>query len=195
MALEKVPPYLVLLLRVGDPERLGAVVSAEGHEQLSEDAVAAVEALEAWVADDEFWSATVEHLQPDLVRLTADLDEDLLHDQELEILTEGVAGDRRLATLILLEMSDVPPRANGRDPYRARDAVARLRAQCHRAAGMPPTPRRRWRLARVLRRAFKAAGGGVLIAADIVAPDPSMIVKVASVLGGVDMIIDAVDSD
>jgi hypothetical protein len=40
---------------------------------------------------------------------------------------------------------------------------------------------------------FKAAAGGVLIAAEIVAPDPTVVVKVASILGGADMIIDALE--
>lgn len=58
---------------------------------------------------------------------------------------------------------------------------------------MEPSASRLSRAVKMFRRVFKfkAAGGGILVAADIVIPDPQ-IIKIASIWGGVDMVLDAV---
>ena len=101
-------------------------------------------------------------------------------------------GDRRLAGAVLL---DAPLRSRQPDPEQAKQVVVILNVQCQEVVEERPSRKRSWRAARVLRRVFKAVGGGLLVAADVVAPDPTMIVRVASVWGGVDLILDAVEMD
>jgi len=187
--LENVPPYLIRILFLTDPERLRELVAAGAEWLEPQDLRTVADALDTWLADDEFWDMASEYLES---QEPVDLAFEEFFEREYEILTAGLGGDERLAALILLE---APLRVYRANPERAREAVARLNAQFRQAVEQSPSRARTWRVARVLRRLFKAAGGGVLVAADIVVPDPTLIVQTASITGGIDMIIDAAGFD
>jgi hypothetical protein len=184
MSLDRVPPYLIDALRILDPDRVQEVLADDRAGDLELEGV--TERLAAWVRDGEFWEGLAENLPdtPPAVPL-----EDSL-DQERVVLADALGGDFRLAGRILLE---APLRSEWPEPDRARYVVMILHGQGQELLTEPPSRRRAWRIARLSRRIFKAVGGGLLVAADIVAPDPTMLVRAASVWGGADMIIDAIE--
>jgi hypothetical protein len=188
MPLESVPSYLIEGVRITDPDRLREALDTDDETRASSDLEVAGQILGVWAGDNEFWGDTAERLPRAPPATTLD---DIL-EEEQEVLAGALGGDRRLAELILLE---APLRSGRPNAQGARQVVVILRDQCREIASEPPTRKRRWRTLRALRRVFKAVGGGVLIAADIVAPDPTQIVRVASIWGGADMIIDAVRPD
>jgi hypothetical protein len=187
VALENVPPYLIEVLRKVDPELQGRFV--ETAERLTQrDIQQLSDLLEQWVADGDYWNAFGQSL--DNASQAQSLDTIL--DQERRVLIEALNGDERLADTILLELPSQPRRKP--DPQQTRQVIIVIQNQIQ---VVEPAPRgapagRRLRIARLLRRTFKAAVGGVAIAADIVVPDPSMIVRISSIVAGADLIIDAV---
>lgn len=84
-------------------------------------------------------------------------------------------------------MRDLKP--NGVELWRAREVVVIIRDQCEYELAASKGPFRMWRALRLAKRAFVALGGGVLIAADIVSPDVTGILKVASIVGGASAIV------
>jgi hypothetical protein len=187
MPIDRVPPYLIDGVRLSNPERIQEALETGDAGQLLDSALQASQLLEEWAEDSEFWDSASDALADDL----PDADFDDYRDEEREIIATSLDGDYKLANAILVELPS--PSAQRRpNPEQAREIVLILRTECHAATSEPPK-RAKWRTARVLRRVFKAFGGGLAIAADIVAPDPTFIVKVASVWGGVDLILDAAD--
>jgi hypothetical protein len=178
MAIYEVPPYLIRSVRDTAPEAVGERL-ADGGESLPDLLAEARDTLDRWSDDFEFWQAVEESYR------STTLDGNV--EVESQILAEAL-GDRRLADTILLEA----PTAVSK-PQLAVQAVIVIRHQCGQVLEQPPSRGRLYRAGKVLRRVFKAVGGGVLVAADIVAPDPTMLVKVASIWGGLDMIIDAAE--
>jgi hypothetical protein len=189
VALGTVPTYLIEGVRLTDPERVRQALDDADDGQALALVGAAEQALDALAGDDEFWGAASDNL-PD--QLPLDALEDSL-DEERELLANALGGDYRLADLILVEL---PFRQGESDTERARQVVVILQHQCREVIEEAPSRRRKWRAVRLLRRVFKAVSGGLLVAVDIVLiPDPTGIVRVASVAGGVDMIIDAIEMD
>lgn len=176
MPIEEVPPYLIETVRDTHPDVVAGLV-ADGKDR-PEVLIGARNALERWANDSEFWN------EVDAAFQSTTMDGNL--DIESQVVSAALEGDRRLAEAIILEAPTAVDR-----PRAAVQAITIIREQCDHVLEQPPTPGRLYRTARILRRVFKAAGGGVLIAADIIAPDPTGLVKVASIWGGLDMIIDA----
>jgi hypothetical protein len=184
MTLERVPDYLAELVRRTDPEVLRELLEGErATERLGLDGIA--ELLATWLGDAAFWTS-IDDERPDTPP-TVPLEDSL--DDEAEVLAAALGGDPRRARLILLE---APLRSVRPNPKQALRAVETLHRHCNEVTAEAESHRRFWRGARTMRRIFKAAGGGLLVAADIVSPDPTVILRVASIWGGADMIIDAV---
>jgi hypothetical protein len=190
MALEGVPDYLIELLRRTDLQVLRTYLET-GEGLAPGDNERLAELLGRWAEDAEFWGM-VEQAQP--AEAAAGQSLDAILDQELDIVTQGLDGDESLALSALLEApANVPTQP--RDIQQARTTIIIIQQQVSVTQVIPSEPpRRRLKVVRVLRRVFKAAAGGVLVASDIfVVPDPTMLVRIASIAGGVDMIIDAID--
>lgn len=186
--MEDIPPYLLDGIRIADPERIAQALDAHDEGSLVDSVMAAREVLDTWAGDEDFWDSTAQNLPQDSLS-QAGLEEIL--DEEQELLARAI-GDRRLASAVLL---DAPLRSRWPDPQQARQVVVILNVHCQEIIEEKPSRKRIWRAARVLRRVFKGVGGGLLVAADIVAPDPTLIVRVASIWGGVDLILDAVEME
>jgi hypothetical protein len=183
MPLTEIPPYLLEAIRTA---RIDVAVEAAEKEQYL-DAIGQLGGrLEAWAADDNFWNSTAEVLNRQQGISPSDLQSHL--DEERQLLANALGGDSQLATMILLE---APLRAERPNLEAARIVVVNLRIESGQVVSEKQPRRRLWRAARFIRKAFKGVGGGLLVAADIVIPDPTMLVTVASVWGGVDMILDA----
>jgi hypothetical protein len=149
--------------------------------------------LQDWQEDSEYWTA----LTSFLVNYSAGpppsrVAQDALDDEVEFVMLSRALRDEPTATAVMLE---VPPRIDFTTPRssgNAQSAVAQInRNVLTRALNDPQTSRRRWRIARALRRVHKGVAGGILIGADVVVPDPTLIARVASVLGGIDLIMDA----
>ena len=169
MAMERVPEYLVDVLEVTDLGFRSAGVY--DPDDLMIRLSRGTESLGVWIDDDEYWSSLSvdEYFATEVRVLTREL-----HDQRhtlriMEEQAQPVDFARKTRSAVQVVRDDNLEFING--PSRRGDHLGRSM--------------------RLLRRTFKAAGGGVLIAADLLAPDPTLIVKVASVLGGIDMILDA----
>jgi hypothetical protein len=186
MALEGVPPYLVELLRKTDPEGLRRFVET-GEGLTAGDIDELRNLLSQWAADEDFWNAL--GASPSAAPQDTSLDGVL--EQELEVLTEALGGDRGLAERVLLELP-AQIRAERPDVDQVPPLIIVIKQELPGVEpGAPPS--QRLRVARVLRRVFKAAVGGVSIAADItVLPDPTLLVRAVSIAAGVDLIVDAV---
>jgi len=156
MALEVVPSYLTQAVRIADPERVTRALLTGGDEWLTSTAVlGAAETLGAWADDAEFWNSVAEELPQEVPGYML---QDHF-DEEQELLANALDGDHRLAWLVLL---DAPLRAARPSPQQARQVSGILQRECHQVAEEPRTRKRAWRAARLLRRVFKAAGGGLL---------------------------------
>ncbi|HWW67241.1 MAG TPA: hypothetical protein VNY83_04600 [Solirubrobacterales bacterium] len=186
MALEGVPPYLVELLRKTDPEGLRRFVET-GEGLTAGDIDELRNLLSQWAGDEDFWNAL--GASPSAAPQDTSLDGVL--EQELEVLTEALGGDRGLAERVLLELP-AQIRAERPDVDQVPPLIIVIKQELPGVEpGAPPS--QRLRVARVLRRVFKAAVGGVSIAADItVLPDPTLLVRAVSIAAGVDLIVDAV---
>lgn len=189
MALQRVPQYLISGAERTAPDRVLRALD-DADDSLVIGALAdAAEILGTLSHEDELWNSATNALAEE--GPPRELEEYM--DEEREVLAQALGGNYRLADEIL---ASVPMRATERDPDRARQIVVVIQHQCEGILGEPPSPRRKWLAVRVLRRAFKAIAGGLLVAADIVVPDPTIvIIRVASIAGGLDMIIDAAEMD
>ncbi len=183
MALERVPEYLVEILRKTDPELLARFLAT--GDELNDDDLHELEALLGqWLSDSDFWNALARQ-QTYVANAPPVQDVDPILDDELRILTEALGGDQRLAETVLV---DFPSQVTTerRDPLRTQQAIVLIRQEVRVIIQAPPTPppTRRLRIVRGLRRVFKGAAGGVLIAADIIVPDPTIfLIRVASIAG------------
>jgi hypothetical protein len=190
-----VPPYLIELFKNLDRSALRrALASVDSERELVALAIDAQAKLDKWSNDQGFWRSLSTFLGEPLV-----IDEplgDLLDDEvEIAILSGALLGDEQLAIAVLLEAPTSLSPVTTIDVENVQKAVVQINLNVTMALNAPPTPRRRWRLAKTLRRVFKGAAGGIVIAADVVVPDPTLLVRVASLVGGVDMILDAAGSN
>jgi hypothetical protein len=198
-----VPPYLIELCRQLDPNSLARALESNHSERgLIDLAIDTQVKLADWENDDDFWDRLSRFLDSrnnivssDDPRFSPESLGVLLDDEvEIAILSNALAGDERLTTAVLLESPTSVRLRTGIAMPVIKNAVVQINRNLTIALNTPPTTRRRWRLAKALRRVFKGAAGGILIAADVVVPDPTFLVRVASVAGGVDMVLDAAGS-
>jgi hypothetical protein len=142
--------------------------------------------LRAWADDDDFWASTRREFDPlSVLRV----DPDQFAEAEAEILTIALSGDEQLARVIVINMSLRYPSGT---PDDARGLVTQASGEGRRIAESPPEPIRKWSGWRYARRVFRGATGGLAIAANIVTPDPTLLTKVASIAGGVELIISGI---
>lgn len=186
MPLEQVPSYLIDGVRQTDPDRLAEAMASDDESQALAALEAGTYALAELARDDALWAAASEAIGDGAGEPQAVDQLDL--KVELTVLTGTLDGDQRLAAKILVE---VPLDSSGADLQRAREIIVVIRNQCEHELAAPKKPSRKWRALRLAKRAFKALGGGLVIAADIVSPDVTGITKVASIVGGIDAITDA----
>lgn len=195
-----VPSYLIELCQQLDPSALAdALESNRSERRLIDLAIDTQVKLDNWVHDGGFWVPLSRFLENRNNNVLGDNPQsspeplgELLDDEvEVTILSNALAGNQHLATAVLLESPTSVPPSPGIEDQAIRNAVVQINLNVTIALNTPPTPRRRWRLAKTLRRGFKGAAGGILIAADVVVPDPTLLVRVASVAGGIDMVLDA----
>jgi hypothetical protein len=148
--------------------------------------------LGRWADDHDFWgSAAIAQRQADepFATIRAHLQGEEFLAEELAVL-EAAIGNRSLALSVTFEVADAG--ATGpRDPEEARDVVARLAEAGRSIAGAPPPQRQVWRALRYLRRALRAAAGGLAVAAELLSPDVTGLTKIASIAAGVATIADA----
>ena len=193
-----VPPYLIELFQHLDRDDLGdALASNNAERELVRLAIDAESKLGEWSNDSQFWNSMSRFIaSPGAVTSGPIPFAELLDDEaEIAILSNALQGDDQLANTVLLEAPTFfPPITSPQVAEDVKKAVAQINENVIVALNAPPTQRRPWRLAKTLRRVFKAAAGGILIAADVFVPDPTLLVRVASVAGGIDMILDAAKS-
>jgi hypothetical protein len=186
--MDGVPDYLLKAVQIA-----GQVFFPVGGEQDEESVISSAMGLRApleeWIADDDFWGAAEEVVGP--VPSPAEIPPfGVFMDEELELLTAALHGDSSFATLILANM---PLDGGSTTPGEARNVVIQLNVTINQVVEAPPGPSRKWRAIRLARKALTIAAGGLLIAVDVVSPDPTMLSKVASVTGGLATISSAVD--
>jgi len=199
-----VPPYLIELLQHLDRDDLGdALASNNAERELVRLAIDAESKLSEWSDDSQFWNSMSRFIaspgavtsEPIQMDRRVDFAELLDDEVEIAILSNALQGHDQLANTVLLEAPTFfRPITNPQVAENVKEAVVQINVKVTVALNAPPTQRRPWRLAKTLRRVFKAAAGGILIAADVFVPDPTLSVRVASVAGGIDMILDAAES-
>lgn len=186
MPLEQVPFYLIDGVRQTDPDRLAEAMESDDESQAFAALEAGSNALAELARDEALWAAASEAISDRAGEAQAVEELDL--KVELKVLAGALDGDQKLAAKILVE---VPLDPSGADPQRAREIIVVIRNQCEHELASPKRSSGKWRALRLAKRAFKALGGGLVIAADIVSPDVTGITKVASIVGGIDVITDA----
>jgi hypothetical protein len=148
--------------------------------------------LGRWAEDKDFWesaAAAQRQAGEPFETIRAHLQGEEFLAEELAVL-EAAIGNRSLALSVTFEVADAG--VTGRHhPEEAREVVATLAGTGRSIAGAPPGQRQVWRALRYLRRALRAAAGGLAVAADLLSPDVSGLTKVASIGGGLATIADA----
>jgi hypothetical protein len=122
--LDRIPPYLMEVLREVDPERLRWFVRT--GKGLDQDYVEALrELLARWLDDDDFWGSfeqAVGDARGEAVQVL-----DAFIDEELVVVTDALEDDD-LANAVLLE-APAQTRAERPDPYQVRPVVIVIQQQ------------------------------------------------------------------
>lgn len=183
--LEDIPPYLLRAYSVLTGATAQGLASAEVGDTAVEATASVTEDFSIWVADDDFWSTVRDHYRD--TRLAND-QLGPTFDEEVEILSKVLKGDRQAAILIAIELA---ARREGGEPDRAREAVSNAVKEGQQVGATRSGRSRAWRAGVFLKRAFTLTAGGLGIAADVVSPDVTGITKVASIAGGIAAIVNA----
>lgn len=186
--MESIPDYLNNSLAITAPVLTG--VLGRPDEYLTIKALEElVPQLKDWAADDDFWEAVTENFSGEAFP-GEDQELGRVIEEEHQILLDALHGNQALATTIVL---NVPLHLIQSRPDEARQVVINVSIAVTQVVQSPPGPARKWKALRLVRKVFVIGMGGLLIAADLVSPDPTMITKAASVGGGVAMIVTAPD--
>lgn len=196
--MDSIPGYLKSIVNAAD-YRLDGAFDEEtfGNAEVKQRIASIGESLREWSFDTEFWRTLIterEHMSEVLSSedVLWHLTTPAFRSEETEKLRDALSDvDPHLVDLIMANLR-IPQRRAGRaDVARVRVVLIRLEEEARNVSGLIAEDaargmgfREAQRVRRFLRKAFKVASGGILIVADIVTPDPTLITKVASVVGG-----------
>ncbi len=155
-------------------------VANEGLEELRRD-------LEGVRDSHAFWEAAHETLdetgETNAVVLLEHFDTEQFAEEERHVLEQQVSPTTAAVTMLYLQADET-----GADPHsvlnKAEAAVGGLVEDAEELVEQEPSQSRWWKAARFAKKAFIVGAGGLVIAADVVSPDPTMLTKAASISGG-----------
>jgi hypothetical protein len=191
--METVPQYLTRLVDISESASRDALDGGP-HEGAVVSALTAMQPhLQNWANDNDFWRSAQQFVNGVPIHIPPDFG--VVMDEEQRVLADGLR-DRSLATKILMD-AEFPP-ANQGVVYglvdNARNNISiNINVTIQQTVAAPPGPARKWRALRIVRKVFVVATGGLMVAADIVSPDVTLITKGLSIVSGLSTIASAID--
>jgi hypothetical protein len=188
--MDQVPNYLVSLIILSEQIATSLLEGDSVDQQVGRLSELSY-GLDRWVADDEFWNALDEEYPRAREMVRNRILTESYVEQEIDILTSHVYEDRQRATGIAIEVMG----ARAGTPQKARANVEATAARIQiLVVQIPATPERskvtrKRQVWKVARKVLRYAGGGLAIAADIVIPDPTLLLRAASIVGGVSSMV------
>jgi ribosomal protein S8E len=177
VALERVPPYLIELVRRTDPQVLRQFV-ATGEGLAPGDGQRLSDLLGEWLADRDYWR--------DLARSQGEMNGEVVNtdqilDGELELLTD-LLGDKTLAQTVLLQLP-AQVKLQPVNPQQVQQNIIVIQQIVQVQVNPEEPASERLRVGRRFWRVFKGAAGGLAIGGDILmaiatVPTPTALVGI-----------------